>query len=127
MYRVARPAVARTGAVLPVCWAAAVGLSRIYLGVYWPSDVLGGWLYAPDLARGRPRPARVDRPAEGPVSPAGTLRRPSSEVRAPLGRSIRRPCLTCPSQGSSEHLPARPARHRDETWTRSVDRGDGAR
>lgn len=31
---------------LAVVWAAGAGLTRIYLGVHWPSDVLAGWLLA---------------------------------------------------------------------------------
>ncbi|MET8630139.1 phosphatase PAP2 family protein [Kitasatospora sp. NPDC004669] len=40
----AHQAAARTAVVGAVLFAALVGLSRIYLGVHWPLDVLGGWL-----------------------------------------------------------------------------------
>ncbi len=41
-----RADLARTTCTLAVCWAVAVGLTRVYLGVHWASDVIGGWLLA---------------------------------------------------------------------------------
>ncbi|MFE7932690.1 phosphatase PAP2 family protein [Streptomyces sp. NPDC057456] len=38
------PAVWRTALAVAVVSVAGVGLTRIWLGVHWPSDVLGGWL-----------------------------------------------------------------------------------
>lgn len=40
------PRCERTLVLLSVGWAVLVGLSRVYLGVHWFSDVLGGWLFA---------------------------------------------------------------------------------
>jgi undecaprenyl-diphosphatase len=34
----------RTAVTLAVVSVAGVGLTRVWLGVHWPSDVLGGWL-----------------------------------------------------------------------------------
>jgi undecaprenyl-diphosphatase len=40
------PGRSRLIVVVAACYAIAVGFTRVYLGVHWPSDVLGGWLFA---------------------------------------------------------------------------------
>jgi membrane-associated phospholipid phosphatase len=38
------PRTRRAGATVVAVMVAAVGLSRVFLGAHWPSDVVGGWL-----------------------------------------------------------------------------------
>ncbi|WP_447036047.1 phosphatase PAP2 family protein [Streptomyces sp. DSM 118878] len=40
----AGPALWRTALALAVLSVAGVGLTRVWLGVHWPTDVIGGWL-----------------------------------------------------------------------------------
>jgi undecaprenyl-diphosphatase len=46
LLRALPPLAGRLAAAVCVLAAAAIGFTRVYLGVHWPSDVLGGWLYA---------------------------------------------------------------------------------
>ncbi|BFV55704.1 hypothetical protein KCMC57_up08080 [Kitasatospora sp. CMC57] len=69
---------ARAAALGAMTFAGVIGLTRVYLGVHWPLDVLGGWLLAAGwLAAGsvvlrhrpgphpQPTPPRTDEPALG--------------------------------------------------------------
>ncbi|MGW4569492.1 phosphatase PAP2 family protein [Streptomyces sp. NPDC004561] len=81
------------------CWGAAVGLTRIFLGVHWFTDVVGGWLFATGwlcvflaalacLLPERFLPSALDRGTADPTDPAdGPMERHATDDPDRRGRS----------------------------------------
>ncbi len=65
--------VARSGVFIAVVMAALVGITRIYLGVHWPTDVLAGWALGTGwvvVIATAVRPPARERPRAGGILPA---------------------------------------------------------
>ncbi|MFD8255927.1 phosphatase PAP2 family protein [Streptomyces werraensis] len=75
------PVLWRTALVVTVVSVAGVGLTRVWLGVHWPTDVLGGWLFGALTVVAAIIVHRRLRPADGVAAPdrSGAGRPPSPE------------------------------------------------
>ncbi|MFJ6860620.1 phosphatase PAP2 family protein [Streptomyces werraensis] len=73
------PVLWRTALVVAVVSVAGVGLTRVWLGVHWPTDVLGGWLFGALTVVAAIMVHRRLRPADGVAAPgrSGAARPPS--------------------------------------------------
>ncbi|GGQ84465.1 MULTISPECIES: phosphatase PAP2 family protein [Streptomyces althioticus group] len=68
----------RTALTVAAVSVAGVGLTRIWLGVHWPTDVLGGWLFGASTVVAAVAAHRRLRP-----TPRGTAPRRSGGMRSP--------------------------------------------
>nr|WP_237419059.1 phosphatase PAP2 family protein [Kitasatospora sp. SID7827] len=67
----ARPTATRTAAAVAALFTAVIGFTRVFLGVHWPLDVLGGWLLAATwLALGLCLLPRLPSGTAAPTEPA---------------------------------------------------------
>ncbi|MEU0581493.1 phosphatase PAP2 family protein [Streptomyces griseoincarnatus] len=84
----------RTALAVAVVSVAGVGLTRIWLGVHWPTDVLGGWLFGALTVVAAVAAHRRLRP-----TPRGTARGRSGGTRTPS---------PSPEPSTSDDPPRRP-------------------
>ncbi|MEV5461509.1 phosphatase PAP2 family protein [Streptomyces cellulosae] len=95
------PLLWRTALVAAVISVTGVGLTRVWLGVHWPTDVLGGWLFGTLTVLAAVAAHRRLRPADGAATPgrSGDARRPSTPSH---------PSSPSPEPSTSDDPPRRP-------------------